>query len=456
MVTRHGTARGTRRGRGVATRLVIGLLACVGALTGPSPAPVGAQTGVAPAVDPTTTTVAGNPRAARFALVMENAGGSAAADLLLDAAVVAITGGEPGASAFWFTLGAVDYDAARAVQAEMLALLSVQPATDSDTYLVRLQFFAVPARPTFDPDEPVTEAVVEVEIDRGGRYQREQTWVLLQRGVERVIAAARPVVPVTLRATPGVQIELIGLPPWAVPRHPTGASEAGSGLDSGSNVTLDLRSLRSYDVTVAAAGHRTQSMTFYVERDPLEIDLGLHKYPRHSVSFMARGLSWPGVEYAWYDRRTRWTMHAGVTSFLFGLTPLRQIGSMLDDDDQEPPERSVRATSSLPLTEVELGGGRLFGDRDRPARWHLGVAGVLRVTHLDGVWEVEPTAPTALRLAVGRERELSSRFVLSQRLATDVFWPVQGQFLREPPWAVTAGPVLWQLPLYRLGVRVVL
>lgn len=384
----------------------------------------------------------GDPRLARIAIVLENESGDPAAQALLEAAAAVITSYP---DAYWFQLTRFDAAGARRVQAEVIGRLAVNAragvSEGEDAWEAALRFHAVPR--AGGVDDPLAEAAITVNLDRGGRYQRKETWKAFLDAVEQVAADARPVA--SVRITSSVPITLGGLPHWLEEEvRPLPARQR----------ELTLRTLRGYELRSEAPGYRQESILFYLEHEPLEITVAPRKYPRHTLSFIARGVSWPGVEYAWYDRTTRWMVHAGVTTFAWGLTPLRQMGTSDSGGDLSAPK--ARLVSSHSLTEFELGGGYLAGDRDSAGRWLFSGSGVLRVTHVDDQWSVDPVIPAAVRLGAGRERELPRRMILTQRLATDLYWPVETSFLRETAWAYRLGPLLWQLPIYRVGVRVVL
>lgn len=417
----------------------------------------------------------GDPRTGRIAIARENPIDETGADALLDAAATVLVSST---EAFWFDLDTFDFDAARSVQAEVIGRLSIErlaeaegdeaegddagssggadEGRDADSaprvtgiargerYTIQLAFYRVPHRKSDGATMlPLSEAELSVELDRGGRYQRAETWQPFLDAVASVAEVARPVAVVTIESTRPVTLE--GLPPWVEPEVP--ASPA-------TRFELELRTLRQYDIVATAPGYRPVPCSFYLEYDPFTVDVDPRKYPRHSVGFIPRGVAWPGVEYAWYDAETRWCIYGGVTTFAWGLTPLQQLGSAPKGDERPP--RKAKIISSIPLHEIEIGGGRFFRDRDRSGRALVSAAGVLRVTNLDDEWSLEPVSPTALRLGIGWEQELPWRLVLTQRLATDLFWPIRPEFLRNPPWTYRLGPILWQLPIYRLGLRVVL
>jgi len=410
----------------------------------------------------------GDPRNGRVALVLENGADDPVADSLLEAAATAIV---TVPDIYWFDLPEFDFDAAREVQAEVIGRLRVEgpesPVAPAETggasggtsdqgpadsgiplrprpFTLTLQFYRVPHRRSTD-GTPVLlgEVSLPVVLDRGGRYQRGETWQPFVDTVGTIAAAARPVATVTIEST--VPVTLEGLPPWLLGEVDPGPA---------TRFELELRTLRQYEFVAVAPGYRSESRTFYLEYDAFTIGLAPRKYPRHSIAFMPRGASWPGVEYGWYDRRTRWIIHGNLTTFAWGLTPLQQLKGPPDGDER--PDRSAAIISSIPLHEVEIGAGRLLRDRERTGRLLVSAGGVLRLTNLDDRWSLEPVMPSALRLGIGWEQELPWRLILSQRLATDLFWPVRAEFLRTPSWSYHLGPILWQLPIYRIGVRVVL
>lgn len=402
-----------------------------------------AQSGL-PTLEPDT-----DPRAARFALVLENLTENPGADALLEAAATVLNA-YPETN--WFSLPRVEAELVRLYQAEVLAHLYVIPAGEDsqgeELYRVGLRFDAVPRTIPEDlnallasPPQPLREESLVIALDRGGRYQREATWLSFVHALEDVIPAARPVATVTIRAEQPITIR--GYPDWL-------AGEAEQ--PPSRQITLDLRTLRTYRFFVDVEGYRPEELVFYLEREPLEIKLDHYRYPRHTVAPTMRGLSWPGIEYGWYDSSTRWILHGGFTTFALGITPLRELSNLVLSE----PDRDAQLFTSLPLTEFDLGFTYLFGDRDDPVRRSLTVAGLLRVTNVDSELSREPVMPTAIRLGLGREREFQRRFIISHRFFSDFFFPVEMGFLQEVPWSLRVGPVIWQLPIYRLAVRVIL
>jgi hypothetical protein len=106
------------------------------------------------------------------------------------------------------------------------------------------------------------------------------------------------------------------------------------------------------------------------------------------------------------------------------------------------------------LTEIEAGWQWLFRDRDKPHRIGAGAALTARFVHGEVDFGLDPIIPGTFRLIGSWEWELPGRLILTQRLSTDVFTSFNPEFLRPFPWMYKIGPAYWQLPLYRVGLRV--
>lgn len=363
--------------------------------------------------------------------------------VVADAIVSALTTDD---DALWFVLDPVEPDASTddiaalawdVYQGEVLVALSVRPGdgasspvTRRDTVRVTAEIIEVRPR---DGAAPRTLTVWDgqVTIDAAGRYLRRATWEDLERAVAAHRETARPTVVVTLRSNGPVTLH--GLPDW-VDVEP---------IDGG-GARLTVRSLREYVFTVARPGHRSRERTVYVERQPVEVAADLTPYPRHTVAFSLRELSWPVLQYGWYPASTAWTVRAEVTSFLVGLTPFRQLLSSA---------RTPRVVSSYPLTEFSVGWHWITGNRDRLLRGTLGIAAAVRFVHGVVPFGLDPVVPWAARPTAGLEWELSDRLILTQQVSSDLFLSPRPAFLPPDSGVLRAGPVFVQVPLYRAGVR---
>ena len=320
-------------------------------------------------------------------------------------------------------------------QAEVLVMLLARARSDGAPRSRTLTARFYQTRPR-DGSPPSGLGVWEeqVEVDGAGRYQRPEAWNTLVERVGDLAELAGPGVEIVVTSNGPLDIE--GLPEWA-------RIEINNGPPWEYRITL--RGLRSYDLTFRRDRHRAQSRSFYVERRPLEVAVPLTPFPRHSIGFVVRGLSWPGIEYAWYGESLRWSARLGVTSFLLGLTPMRQIGR---------PDTDARLLSSHGLSEIEIGVRRILG---RPERFHrlavgVGIAG--RVVHGDVEVGIDPVIPGVVRVGLDSEWELGGRLFLVQRATIDAFYSPQPAFVPEQPWVYGFPPIYAQLPVYRVGMRV--
>lgn len=287
------------------------------------------------------------------------------------------------------------------------------------------------------------ERRVTVRVDNAGRYQREGNYQPIVDGVLQLVDSARPGREVVIRSNGPFVVE--GLPPY-VQTTSTGtatSTEPGTSTET-EELVVTLRGLKTYEITLHRDGYRSETREFYLERRPITVDVPLKPYPRHSLAATMRGLSFPGIEYAYLPGSTRWIAHVGVTSFLFGLTPFRQLAH----------EGDPKLTTTYGLTELELGWQMLLRSRDVPHRFGLGAAATGRLVHGAGDFGFDPIIPGTLRLITSWEWELSGRFSVTQRLSSDLFMTWKQQFLEPFPWMYRVGPVYWQLPIYRVGLRV--
>ncbi|MCG8479649.1 MAG: hypothetical protein MI724_11170 [Spirochaetales bacterium] len=344
-------------------------------------------------------------------------------------------------------------------QAELLVILSVRRSTEDETdadpppagrqgprYLVSMEVYQTSSREDLRVRRLASRGE-EVAVDRAGRYQRPATYGELVAALAEVRDVGIPATDLTIRSNGPFTVS--GVPAYAAATA-EGAVTAEDGAtrtisSSGSELTLRLRSLSHYDLVLSRPGHRPESLSIYVERLPVTAEVHLTKYPRHTAGLFLRGLSWPALEYTWRPASSRWMVHGTVTSFLIGVTPLRQ--TTREDE-------SAQLFTSLDLTEAEVGWSYLFGSRDNRYRWTAGASMAVRFVHGNVDFDFDPIIPATLRLAGGSEWEVGRRFSLSQRLSTDLFVSPRSSFVRDQAWLRRGGPIFWQLPIYRVGMRV--
>ena len=318
----------------------------------------------------------------------------------------------------------------RDLRAELLVLLRTTPTTEEQNYVVEAWFIEPDGAERGYWSGPIT-------IDAPGRYLQEEQFSGLVETANDLRDVAEPAVILTVESNGPMQIH--GLPHWVRVRNQS------SDKNGDRVVHLRLRAQQDYQFTVLRDNHRPEVVHLSVGRQDRTVRVDLVPYPRHTVSFFLRGLSWPGLEYGWYPADTQWTVRFGVTSYVAGLTPFRQIAR----DDTEP-----RALSSYGLTELELGWHWLLGEREEIHRWAIGGGIATRLVHGVVDFGFDPIIPVLLRFSAGSEWEFHPRFILSQRFTSDLFLSPRDAFVPLQPWLRKIGPMYSQLPVYRIGVRV--
>lgn len=318
---------------------------------------------------------------------------------------------------------------AEAQQALALARF-VLTATDADHFSLTVQITAV------EGARVLVELGHQIEADRGGRFMAAGPWRPAVEAIAVAVDSLSPMIVLTVRSTPGALIEGFG-----EPFH----------LDAHGFGRLSVPRYTSFLLTISAAGHRTLQVPVYVERTSFEVGDRLYRYPRHSVALFARELSYPSVEYAYHAPRGNVLFTAGLDTYVWGVTPMRNVTGGYGNPS--------RLFTSLPLSQLTVTAGGMSGDRDSVLRAVAQIGAFVRFVHGGGLFGLEPVMPAGLTLRLGLERELSQWFFLSASVGNDLFWPVRMDFLPRAtlsPFVQRIGPFVAQLGLIRLGVRVVL
>lgn len=316
-----------------------------------------------------------------------------------------------------------------AYQAEIVIVLDVTAPDDEERRVVATYYRGYP--PSVQP-RPLNTTSVTVSIDTAGRYQRARNYETIVAAVAELVPMARPGRDLIIRSDGPFRVE--GLPDY-VDQTETDENE----------LTVELRGLTQYSFSLHRPGHRSETRSVYLERKPLEVIVPLRPYPRHAVTGYLRNVSFPGIEYAYYPPTTRWVAGFGVTSFLVGMTPLRQLAH---------PDEDARIITSYGLTELEGTWQYLFRSRDRVHRFGAGAGAALRLVHGNVDFGIDPIVPGTLRVIGSWEWELPGRLTLTQRFASDLFISPRPEFFSAFPLTYKIGPIFWQLPVYRVGVRV--
>lgn len=400
--------------------------------------------------------VSDDPIAPRVAYILIRPAGTPSADLLGDSLIRAIT---DIADAAWIDLGRTDTDEAaiedralleaREWQAEVLILLRlaplpVDPESPSDfSFRVSYRLLRVPNSVVPEAEE-LARGETEALADRVGRYQRIENWETFLSPLVAPVSAARPTVSVRFVGAHPFEIE--GLPDYVAGRRSSG---------DGNELVVELRALHSYEVVIRAPGRRSELRRFYLERRPVRFEIELHRYPRHAITATMRGVSWPGIRYSFFPENTCWRLDAGMTTYLLGLTPLD--GSSIPGG-QSP--NDPRIFTSYPLTTLSVDYIRYLTERDRRFHWYVGGGALVRIVTGDLGFGFEPGLPAGLRISFGHTLELpwwgGDRVQFDHRIATDVFPLTKPAFVPMTPWMQQIGPIFIQLPIYHLGLTVVL
>lgn len=275
------------------------------------------------------------------------------------------------------------------------------------------------------------------ELDRSGRYQRGGLWADVVEAVQAHLTVADPQLTVTF--TSDHEVQVLGLPLYARSGLTATADEPMVVL-SGTN-DIDLIRDRSYVLELRATGRRPALIDFYLGNVPLELDLTLERYPRFAVGAQLRGVSWPGLGFRWYPRNQRLAVGFDFTSYVAGLTPFDAGGD------------GTTLFGGHPLVEIAVGADYRFASPDATVRPYAGLALVPRLTTPPIGFRFEPILPVALRVGAGLDWRRGRFLQPYARLATDILWVRDPDFVPETTWTAEYDAVVIQLPIIEVGTR---
>lgn len=275
------------------------------------------------------------------------------------------------------------------------------------------------------------------ELDRSGRYQRGGLWADAVQAVQAHLTIADPQLTVTF--TSDHEVQVLGLPLYARSGLPTAADDH-TVLLSGTN-DIDLIRDRSYVLELRATGRRPALVDFYLGNVPIALDLTLERYPRYAVGAHLRGISWPGLGFRWYPRNQRVAVGFDFTSYVAGLTPFDASGD------------GTTLFGGHPLIEFAVGADYRFGSPDADVRPYAGLAIVPRFTTQPIGFRFDPILPVALRVGAGLDWRRGRFLQPYARLATDVLWVRDPDFVPETTWSAEYDAVVIQLPIIEVGTR---
>jgi hypothetical protein len=326
--------------------------------------------------------------------------------------------------------GEPDFVAADEEILDLLILITLEAPRGEEEQPLTVQLFDVRAA------ELIAAERTTVSIGRLGRYIRSSSWEELVAGLDPFIDAYRPFTEVVVRTEGGARVS------W---------SEEGSVLASDDGrAVVRLRNMRSYTITAEAEGYRTDSISLFVERKPMEVGLDLLRYPQWMVELTLADASFPRVGGGRFFRDTSLFLYGELTTRGFGFTPFRWEEDPEVDDEGEP-----KLFSSFPVSELGLGADLYLSDRDRLTRLSLGAQLIGRFVHADYYTGFDPILPAALGLRFGLQRELGEHFFLVANLDSRFYWVRRASFSTPYDMYYQLGtlPMLWQPAVFSFGGR---
>ena len=282
-----------------------------------------------------------------------------------------------------------------------------------------------------------------VRLDPAGRYSLAVLWQPLIEKLQEALDSKDPRISLGITGPVGASIRVLN-------REEGSTSQGGDvlvegTLPSGGTTEILLTRFQYLEVELSLSGHRSARNVFFLEDAPQEMIVELYRYPIHTLGFFLQELSFPELDYTYYTPQGRWTASLGVTSYLGGITPLRELNDV---------HQSAQLISSIPLTRISATAGVLLRDQDHPLRIHLQGGFFLRLIHTEELSGLEPVLPSGAVMRIGAEFEVSPRLIVSAALGSDVYWPVTEPFVGSQILLRRVGPAVLQTGLLRLGVRV--
>lgn len=323
--------------------------------------------------------------------------------------------------------GEADLQAAEEGVVDLLLHLRLGEGAEEQGHPISMELYDVRGRSTLATLETT------IVVGRLGRYLRSQSWEELLAELDPYIEQFRPFSPVTIRTEAGAVVSAAG--------EILGTADADGLLE------VELRNMRSYELSSEREAYRSRISTVYLSREPLEVEIDLQRYPVWMVELGLIGLSSPVIGGGRFVRENRIYLSGEINTRLFAFTPYRETQNRFSEDPD--------LISSAPVSELALGGDYYFRDRDRLLRPYAGLQLLGRFHHNDEHFGLEPILPFAVAPRAGAQLELSERFYLSSRVESRLYYVRRESFLRDYPLHLRLGdaPVLWNTALFYFGGR---
>jgi hypothetical protein len=292
-----------------------------------------------------------------------------------------------------------------------------------------------------------------LELERG--FWDELAVSVRETYTQAGLPVTETVQPVTLQlqAVPGTRI-------WGFTPEPIKTGPDGT-------VTADVLLPATFEYRAARRGYNPLNEMVFLSPGQESYALPQQRGARWSLDFYLYQFGFPGFDVAWYPLHGSWFVKLGLNTFLLGV--------MLGGNDQE------ELFTSLSLSHLNLSTGLYLSAADRRFRFYLATGLFARIiTAADLIVTIDPIAPFGIQPVLGVEfgRQPKRRFYLEYAppfyYAPDarLLWlsispdnpasllPIpfervlkDGKLQPEPlyDWAF-----MWELFVFRLGVRVVL
>lgn len=286
---------------------------------------------------------------------------------------------------------------------------------------------------TFEMERPFSTGFREIERGIWG----DAAAVLRQH-----YAKYQDAVEVRFRGAPGTTLRGIWDEPFA--------------LNENGELTLLLPSPMTYRYRATLRGRYPETGTFYLQHDPLFIDIPSEPAARFAVELFTAGLRYPGAAVSFYFVPSWMYLRTAAVSYRFGLF-------LVDDYGYDPAPDII---DGAPLTELASQLGVYLRAPDTMLRPYLSVGGALRIVHDSGFPATESSAPVGIAATLGLEYSpnIRTRFFVeyvprvyeieSRDAYLDATFP--SAFLAQqgaPAGYVFSSSYLVQVLQFQLGVR---
>ncbi len=237
-----------------------------------------------------------------------------------------------------------------------------------------------------------TQEIGAFEIERpfstGFRDMERGIWAEAAAVVREHYTKYQDAVEVRFRGAPGTTLRNI----WDEPFE----------LNENGELTLLLPSPMTYRYRATLRGRYPESGTFYLQHDPLFIEIPSQRAARFAVELFTANFRYPGAAASLYFMPAWVYLRAAAVSYSFGLFLVDDYG------EQAAPD----LIDGAPLTELTSQLGVYLRPPDTLLRPYISAGGVLRVSHDNASPETESSAPYGFIATLGLEYspKLRTRF----------------------------------------------